>query len=422
MALVLSLVFSQVALAGWSSGGGELLRDQINPWFLRNVSEVRYCILIDEENFGQTKSQVKPRIEKAIQFWKMQFRDLQFFHIDSHMPAETAVNLEKIQFVESECQDSTDIKFQFGILEETQRKRIPNINNFIALTIRTDYAIKSLRGKGFIYFAPQDGPLKPTSTQVVDKFWNVSNGSLLFPVIVHELGHIFGLQHRSELPLMDEGFVESVVSKERYQNGPITVPDYFEDFEREGWEKILLFRFSTLAPRHNFATCSASEPTPTPVLPKPPTKKAPGYLEKNVQKVPVISEIFGFPKSAVCYTYEIVGTKFMTKYTTAESTGWKIAGEMELEGPSTTVEAYYTTMILSIWIPLGQEVFKGDYVRHQSKIPLAYMFSEFPFKGTYFTKDGQHQHRMLITAAPSGIKTIGGVYKGEIYKDFNRGF
>ena len=72
--LVLSLLLSQVATAGgWSSGGGGLLKDTVNPWFLNNTSVVNYCVLIDEKNFGADQEVVKLQLSRAIDFWKEQF-------------------------------------------------------------------------------------------------------------------------------------------------------------------------------------------------------------------------------------------------------------------------------------------------------------------------------------------------------------
>lgn len=425
LAFISILLAVQFASAGWSSGGGELLRDQINPWFLRNVSEVKYCILIDEENFGQTKAQVKPRIEKAIEFWKIQFRDLRFFQLESGNTSEQLVNLDKINFIESECDASTDLRLQFGKLTEEQQLRIGNPREFIALTVRTDYDLKAMRGKGFIYFSPQGGPLMPFSDQVVKNFWNVSSGSLLLPTLIHEFGHLFGIQHHPEIAFMDEGFVEMIVSKSRYQYEPIGVPDFFENFENLTWQKIKLFKFSQESSSHfSMATCSTSTIIPEPVDPKPTRYLnqilvAKPLLKKTIQ----IHEVFGVPPEAECVSHGFDGTKFVVKYKVNESDNWKIAGDMDLEGPDSLIQSSYIQDVISIWIPREQQILDGSNpIFYQNKTSLAYMFSEIPLKGLYKSKDGKQNHRLLLTAIPMGIKSIGGFFNGEIYKDFMRGF
>ncbi len=52
LCFLLTLLAFPTLWAGWTSGGGELLRTAINPWFIQNTKVVHYCVLADEKNFG----------------------------------------------------------------------------------------------------------------------------------------------------------------------------------------------------------------------------------------------------------------------------------------------------------------------------------------------------------------------------------
>jgi hypothetical protein len=61
--------------------------------------------------------------------------------------------------------------------------------------MRTSYDRKNLHGKGYIYATPTQGPHKYGGTPLSYDPWTVGNGSFFFMTMLHELGHVFGLQH-----------------------------------------------------------------------------------------------------------------------------------------------------------------------------------------------------------------------------------
>lgn len=80
--------------------------------------------------------------------------------------------------------------------------------------MRTDYDLKLLKGRGYMYFSPQSGPLKLDGEQFGDDFWSYENGLLLGRVILHELGHVFGIAHHGPQDgVMAADFPEKIVSK-----------------------------------------------------------------------------------------------------------------------------------------------------------------------------------------------------------------
>lgn len=156
---IISFSLCQDILAGgWSSGGGgELLKDARNPWFLSNIKEVTYCLKIDEAKFGVPLSVAKENLIKAINFWKTEFQ------VVNPSEGETSkinpVRLATQIFKEVNCNQNVDITFQFGILSKEQKKFLQDPTKFGAITIRTNYNKQILKGTGFVYISPESGPL-----------------------------------------------------------------------------------------------------------------------------------------------------------------------------------------------------------------------------------------------------------------------
>lgn len=223
----LSLFLRLPSFAGsWSSGGGELIRDSANPWFIRADEDVRYCILLDEKNFGASADRARSNVKKAIDYWQRQFR----YAIPPSFPDFGLLKVGSQRFVETQCDDDVSIAFQFGILNEAQFQYLKDPSRYAAVTVRTHYDENSLRAKGFIYVSPANGKLRNFDQSIVQNVWAVNDGHLLYLTLLHELGHVFGIQHMGAFgDLMHGSFVEMILStNESARAREYSDPNFFD--------------------------------------------------------------------------------------------------------------------------------------------------------------------------------------------------
>jgi hypothetical protein len=198
-----------------SSGGGNIYGDQLNPWYLSNTESVTYCLEVAPEFSDIPEEKLGPMIDEALGYWKRTFsRNEAMWEIGD---TKADLRLGTQSFVRQEaCAPETDIRFQFGFLTEGQRAAWPGHRQLIAGAFRTSYDEVRLRAKGVIYVAPEQGPLRPRSRKLHAKPWSFGNHGALRLTLIHELGHVFGLQddHYSGYGLMSARFVERNAERE----------------------------------------------------------------------------------------------------------------------------------------------------------------------------------------------------------------
>lgn len=195
-----------------TSSGGYLYGFETNPWFLENTAEVKYCIDMDEQNFGVSRSTAKAAIVGGIEVWKRHLSTSAYAYNPSVKPF-SKVMLGTQAFAEVTCDDSNVLlRFQLGKLTSDQYAKMGHPLSYVAGAFETAYDEENMRGKGFIYIAPESGPFRPQANDLRDAFWNSDGSVALQAVIVHELGHVFGFGHVAGT-IMSESVPQSAVSK-----------------------------------------------------------------------------------------------------------------------------------------------------------------------------------------------------------------
>lgn len=217
---------------GWVGSGGDNFKEQINAWFVKNTTQVNYCIKIDQQNFSAVAT-AGESIKKSIQFWKKEFAGWN----KSIVNTPGFYQLATQEFVETSCDGQEDITFLFGsaTLNQEQRQFLGDVKRHIGITVRTSYDRETLKGKGFIFVGSDLGQESFQNSAKIDPFWILPGK--LDPVIIHELGHVFGLPHFSQ-GVMNEVFPEKLATNfggldvvNRIANGSYTVFNHPESDE-----------------------------------------------------------------------------------------------------------------------------------------------------------------------------------------------
>jgi hypothetical protein len=237
---------------GWTSGGGELLGNSQNPWWIHNTKQVNYCILIDEANFGVSRQVVEEKIVRALSFWKIQLGQAYGYH-----NGNVEIKFGQQDYILTQDCSNSDLKFQFGVLDSEQFNYLKDPLKYYAVAVRTEYDGYNLKGKGFIYVAPENGPLK--TNQAPEKMWSSENGAMLYPTLIHEIGHVLGIKHQDEIFFMREDFLEIQLSKDIF---PDVVKTWKKALELNYMEEIGFFKYNGNSNySKSFACASGSIPS-----------------------------------------------------------------------------------------------------------------------------------------------------------------
>lgn len=256
---LISICSLQTAHAGWVSSGGELFSTDSNAWFIQNTKTINYCVSIDEENFGVTLGQAEKQIHLAWAYWKRQINNI------SLNEEGASFKLATQELVKVDCQAEHDIHFLFGVQPLVTPSTAFEASKTIGRAIRTDYDMKNLKGKGFIYISPEKGAFALDLTlgffgRNAERRWAINDGLILRGVLIHEIGHVLGIEHHGSTfnEPMSKAFpayiVSSIATNEFERTNTLYWPDTFpafitkhrhagiikDEYQRENFEKYLL--------------------------------------------------------------------------------------------------------------------------------------------------------------------------------------
>lgn len=205
---------ASASTGGWVSSGGELFRFGKNPWFLKNVTNVDYCVTVDTATVSAPLPVVQDVIREAIAYWKNEFKD----QATSVAAGFAAVGTQT--FTEVPCNSSLALQFRigFGALDTDEVSYLVDPLKFVGVSIRKEYDNEQMTGKGIVFIASDKGPnaysAKPNSGHLLPEAWKERR--LLLYALIHELGHVFGIPHTGS-GLMSEVFLEQLLHKRFYQ-------------------------------------------------------------------------------------------------------------------------------------------------------------------------------------------------------------
>ncbi len=208
LAALLMLLPSLALAKGWQSSGGELFKDAHNPWFVKNTSQVQYCVEVDASSVSLTQAEAIARVEEALLYWSTELAKL-----PNAAGGEGNFALGGQTWARIACSAGlADVRFLFGAgtLSKDEKDYLIDPSKFVGITVRTDYDETNLRGRGFVYISSDFGPHRYSAgnTNLVDRAWKQTN--LLRYALVHEIGHIHGFPHMGA-GIMSETFLEQIL-------------------------------------------------------------------------------------------------------------------------------------------------------------------------------------------------------------------
>ena len=189
------------SFAGISTNGSHLTVDQNNVWYL-GEAPVPYCIERDASfpfSPEETEVLVKESIETWVQFFqKHELDKLSFTHLKDGKSLKLALNFE----YQGRCSLTEEhpelLRFYLGTkAPEKKGLVIDSGHGALALAIREDYNHDTYRNGGAIWI----------------KNWGMTKLQTKH-FLLHELGHVFGMEHDS-VYVMDSKLADNVVVKSK---------------------------------------------------------------------------------------------------------------------------------------------------------------------------------------------------------------
>ncbi len=178
---------------GWSGNGGDFSKISQNPWYFGEKT-IRYCIVV-KEDFPIPEYELKNLIQSSIKKWNSFFKK---YSLDKPIGLKNSQFKRKLEFLDktpksinfnymfsNDCEIS-QLQFYFG----KENKIINDYQKFatehpFGFAIRNKYDHKTYHNKGMIWIKEHQ------------------NKDLIEHVILHELGHVNGMEHDSVFIMRD---------------------------------------------------------------------------------------------------------------------------------------------------------------------------------------------------------------------------
>lgn len=252
--LFVAILFAPLtAIGGWTSAGGDLQTDRLNPWWLENTVSVRYCIAVDNDTFTASPDDLDRSFRAAVDYWRGQFHG----RVNKYNARIASQAFERVNCTAPQI--DLEILAGPGALSAEQAGALaPRLDTVVGVAVLTDYDRRLLRGHGFIYLA--------ADAQLTWHPWG--DKRRLQRLLTHELGHVFGVPHIRHT-VMDETLPDQLMRIQSTQSWDELVdlavgPHYAMQFCP--WQGSGLFftqQKKTSNPNGSLERCIRITPTPT---------------------------------------------------------------------------------------------------------------------------------------------------------------
>ncbi len=189
---------------GFSGGGGEILPTEYGSAWVQDEAAAKACILMDQ-NYNDNEYNTRPEdLKRDLQLifnkWVRYVKD---FHLDYNGP-----KFPKGLEFQSSCSSDTNIVFMFGVENQIINALRTKYGNPAAFGERISYDLNTQTGQGIIWVA---------NSKKLDlrKAPNLNNRKVFFPLMLHELGRVFGNTYYPGT-IMDANIVARLKVAEKY--------------------------------------------------------------------------------------------------------------------------------------------------------------------------------------------------------------
>ncbi len=185
--LIFILYGVRPAWAGNSTGGGDNFRFADEAAWFTDSQKIIFGCVESSPTFGVSLDVARNEIEHAFATWRQYIEAKRVF---KHYPAAIGF-ATNFKFLEH-CDGSEDIKFYLGVINDQVTRAKVKYYNPTAFVERTSFDEKNKWGKGIVWIA---------DTKSVDigfgvgRFPNWDQKNNLLAILLHEVGHVYGIDH-----------------------------------------------------------------------------------------------------------------------------------------------------------------------------------------------------------------------------------